>query len=151
LGPIVHIDLVGLSETGAREALVRGLEPGRSKPSAKPAFPGVPTGRPNPGYPGSPAAHLPMPEQEGVSSTNTAVIVRDEFSLFQEVFSFAKREMAKTSTGGEEFARQWVRDFADVDFGRFKDAFSFAKTEMAKTSTSAEIFALDVIKGIRKN
>ncbi|GAI13533.1 unnamed protein product, partial [marine sediment metagenome] len=36
---IIYIDLVDLDEEGAREALVKGVEPGRAKPKAKPSFP----------------------------------------------------------------------------------------------------------------
>lgn len=41
LGPIVHINLTGLSEEAAREKLLAGLAPGRSKPIVSPSFPGV--------------------------------------------------------------------------------------------------------------
>jgi hypothetical protein len=40
LGPIVHINITGLSEELAREKLLAGLEPGRSKPIVSPSFPG---------------------------------------------------------------------------------------------------------------
>lgn len=40
LGPIVHINLVGLEEDSAREKLIAGLEPGRAKPIVSPSFPG---------------------------------------------------------------------------------------------------------------
>jgi hypothetical protein len=86
------------------------------------------------------------PSQESLSSTNPAVIAKDDLSLFQEVFLFARNEMDKTSISGEFFAKDWVRDFDHVDFGRFKDAFRFARSEMQKTHFSAEIFALQAVR-----
>ncbi len=88
-----------------------------------------------------PPASGAAPNQESLSSTNTAVFVKDELPLFQDVFLFARGEMGKTSTGGEVFAQQWVRHSGNVDFGRFKEAFAFAKYEMGKTSTGGEVFA----------
>lgn len=41
LGPLIHINIVGLSEDDARARLVAGVRPGRAKPSARPAFPGA--------------------------------------------------------------------------------------------------------------
>jgi len=40
LGPIVHIDLVGLDLDEAATALLAGIQPGRSKPTTPPPFPG---------------------------------------------------------------------------------------------------------------
>ena len=39
MSPMIYIDLVEKSETDAREALLNGVQPGRSKPAARPAFP----------------------------------------------------------------------------------------------------------------
>jgi hypothetical protein len=39
LGPVVYVDLVGLQEEAAREALVTRLRDGRAKPSSPPRFP----------------------------------------------------------------------------------------------------------------
>lgn len=47
LNQIVHIDLTGLSRDEAAAKLIAGLEPGRSKPTAEPAFPGTPAGAPH--------------------------------------------------------------------------------------------------------
>ncbi len=38
LKAMVHIDLVGLDEAAAAEALLRGVIPGRAKPTTSPAF-----------------------------------------------------------------------------------------------------------------
>lgn len=40
LGQIIHINLVGLDQQSASKKLLAGLEPGRAKPLAPPAFPG---------------------------------------------------------------------------------------------------------------
>jgi tetratricopeptide (TPR) repeat protein len=40
LQSIVYIDLVGLNEAAAREALLSGVKPGRAKPASEPGFPG---------------------------------------------------------------------------------------------------------------
>jgi hypothetical protein len=42
LAQLVHIDLTGLSQEEAREALVTGLKSGRAKPATEPPFPGAP-------------------------------------------------------------------------------------------------------------
>ncbi|HEX7182951.1 MAG TPA: tetratricopeptide repeat protein [Thermoanaerobaculia bacterium] len=52
LAPIVHIDLVGLSEAAARERLLGSLGRGRAKPVVQPRYPGGP----RPGFPGEPTA-----------------------------------------------------------------------------------------------
>jgi hypothetical protein len=44
LSQIVYIDFVGLSETEAIDALLKGIQTGRVKPSKRPSFPGMPTG-----------------------------------------------------------------------------------------------------------
>jgi hypothetical protein len=54
LSQVVYIDLVGLEEGAAKEALLTGVERGRAKPTAEPGFPGtvehiVPE---QPGFPG---------------------------------------------------------------------------------------------------
>ncbi len=41
LGPVVYVDLVGKDGDQAVRALISGVEPGRSKPSIAPDFPGV--------------------------------------------------------------------------------------------------------------
>ncbi|MFF7291628.1 toll/interleukin-1 receptor domain-containing protein [Microbacterium sp. NPDC008134] len=41
LSQIVYVNLVGLSRDSAATALIAAVEPGRSKPSAEPAFPGA--------------------------------------------------------------------------------------------------------------
>ena len=51
LGQIARIDLVGLDETAAREALLTGVTQGRSKPATAPPFPGKVRG-PKPAFPG---------------------------------------------------------------------------------------------------
>jgi hypothetical protein len=40
LAPIVYIDLAGLGEAAARDALIAGIRDGRRKPDREPAFPG---------------------------------------------------------------------------------------------------------------
>ena len=44
LGPIVHIDLVGLALEDAATKLLAGIQPGRSKPTSPPPFPGAASG-----------------------------------------------------------------------------------------------------------
>jgi hypothetical protein len=39
LSPIIYIDLVDLTETAAKDALLQGISRERMKPSAKPVFP----------------------------------------------------------------------------------------------------------------
>ncbi|WP_226531964.1 toll/interleukin-1 receptor domain-containing protein [Microbacterium paraoxydans] len=46
LDQIVHINLIGLDPDAAASTLIAGLNPGRSKPSSEPAFPGAATGVP---------------------------------------------------------------------------------------------------------
>jgi hypothetical protein len=54
LGPIVHIDLVGLDEMSARERLLAGIKRGRQKPASAPDFPGrAPIKREKPRFPGA--------------------------------------------------------------------------------------------------
>lgn len=43
LGPVVYVDLVGRDDEDAKRTLISGLEPGRSKPTTAPDFPGVST------------------------------------------------------------------------------------------------------------
>ena len=50
LGQIVYVDLVGLSESDAVDALLKGIQIGRVKPPRKPNFPGV-SGRSTPSSP----------------------------------------------------------------------------------------------------
>jgi hypothetical protein len=68
LGQIIYVDLVGLPEAAARDALLNGLERGRLKPLHRPAFPGadgLPEGsRSVPEQPRFPAGGLPVEEPE---------------------------------------------------------------------------------------
>jgi tetratricopeptide (TPR) repeat protein len=58
LKSIIHIDLVGLDEEAARQEILKGLERGRAKPGAAPAFPGAkaPVAAPSRGAPAYPGA-----------------------------------------------------------------------------------------------
>jgi hypothetical protein len=40
LSQVIYVDLVGLTEEAAREALLKGVEQGRAKPTSEPPFPG---------------------------------------------------------------------------------------------------------------
>ena len=51
LSQIVYIDLVGLSENDSSDALLKGIQIGRVKPSRRPNFPGTSTGNPTPSSP----------------------------------------------------------------------------------------------------
>ena len=53
LGPIVHINLVGLGDERAAGELLAGIQPGRAKPKVPPSFPGSEQPRAKPAQPGS--------------------------------------------------------------------------------------------------
>jgi hypothetical protein len=41
LSQVIYVDLVGLTKEAAREALLKGVKPGRAKPPSEPPFPGA--------------------------------------------------------------------------------------------------------------
>ena len=62
LGPMIYMDLVGLSEGQARTVLLAGVAGDRAKPTSAPAFPGgKATGAPPRRFPGTPSTQAPIP------------------------------------------------------------------------------------------
>jgi tetratricopeptide (TPR) repeat protein len=53
LSQIVYIDLVGRDKAAAKEALLAGIQRGRTKPDVEPAFPNEASAKPEPRFPGS--------------------------------------------------------------------------------------------------
>jgi hypothetical protein len=53
LKSIVYISLVGQDENAAQEFLLKGISAKRAKPTPRPSFPGVMSGRPHKVFPGS--------------------------------------------------------------------------------------------------
>jgi uncharacterized protein YraI len=81
LPPIIHIDLVGLEEAAAKDALLAGVRRERAKPAVPPGFPGaVPRSVPErPRFPGVP----PMRESslDGSSGYVKAAIIAGIFAV----------------------------------------------------------------------
>ena len=65
LRAVIYIDLVGLDEPGAKEALLEGIKQGRAKPSKAPGFPG---GQ-RPRFPGALPATWNVPHQRNRNFT----------------------------------------------------------------------------------
>jgi hypothetical protein len=59
LAPIVHISIVGLDATAARDKLLAGLNATRAKPSSPPAFPGEAAAHPQKAFPGPAGGQQP--------------------------------------------------------------------------------------------
>lgn len=147
LPQIVCINLVGLSELAARDALLRGVSPGRGKPLVPPRYPGpvtrtVPT---KPVYPGAVSGQSPVatpapahsePLQQSPPSTT------EPLALFERVYLFAVQRMYKSGSDAEIFAKQYIRDHLSMDFTLFERPFLFAVGKMYMSPADAERFAL---------
>jgi tetratricopeptide (TPR) repeat protein len=69
LGQIIYINLIGLDEEAARNALISGIEQRRSKPSSAPRFPGTARPKEAPRFPGSLPPIWNVPHQRNPNFT----------------------------------------------------------------------------------
>jgi len=95
LGPIVHIDLVGLEAEAAREALLGGIRGGRAKPPSAPGFPG---GSPHhirlqePKFPGVLSAQISALEEAYLRKEELTIAGGDTGAVEREILEL-RREM----------------------------------------------------------
>jgi tetratricopeptide (TPR) repeat protein len=77
LGQIIYIDLVGLDEQAAREALIAGVQQRRAKPSSAPKFPGAARAKEAPRFPGSLPSIWNVPHQKNPNFTGREQLLKD--------------------------------------------------------------------------
>jgi tetratricopeptide (TPR) repeat protein len=79
LRQIVHIDLVGLDETAARDALLNGVRPGPGKRTASRGFPGTPprSTPKRPRFPGALPGIWNVPHQRNLNFTGREELLTD--------------------------------------------------------------------------
>jgi TIR domain len=100
LGQVVYIDLFGLDQDQAREALLAGVRPGRAKPADPPAFPGRPS-QPKP-FPAASAARLPVPRiRQPATDLDKRRFFREAFGVIAETFRSGLDEMKRENNGVE--------------------------------------------------
>ena len=75
------------------------------------------------------------------ATDNLSPSKKPQLETFKHVYNFAYKNMSKTSTAAEEFAKLWVEKFSNVNFEVFKESYYFAYKNMSKTSRAAEEFA----------
>jgi len=107
LGQIVHITLVGLSKTEARQQLVAGVRNERAKPTSAPAFPGE-HHSPEAAFPGRgddvrPRETEPYLPKVGRSASDVEKrrFLKSAFVTIKDYFEGALPQLAKQTTGME--------------------------------------------------
>jgi len=121
----VYIDLVGLDEEGARQALIDGLEERRAKPSSKPGFPAKHATPEAPAFPPTTAAAAGQrAPARYMPKLRTAPTDLEKRRFVKEAFDTVRR-------GFEQRLGQLGRDNAGVEFD---------VTAVDATKFTAEIF-----------
>jgi hypothetical protein len=102
----VYIDIVGLDEEDAHQALLSGLKQGRAKPSSKPVFPGEQSA--SPAFPGpsatatpaqrSPNRHMPR-LRSAPSDLDKRRFLKDAFETIRSGFEERLGELRRDSSG----------------------------------------------------
>ena len=116
LKPIVHINLVGLSEEDARKALLEGIRTERAKPTAKPQFPGQAVAKPLKTFPGATALQAPLPYlpkvRQKASDADKRRFIKQSFEVIK---SYVEHTLAALGqqTQGLEF------DFSPITTAEF--------------------------------
>ncbi len=107
LSQIVHIDLTGKDENGARAELLEGIRLERAKPSSKPSFPGLRHRHTKP-FPGSSAAtgaisgKVYVPEiRRQPTDVEKKRFLRSAFETIQTYFELALQEFSRVTPGLE--------------------------------------------------
>jgi hypothetical protein len=107
LGQIVHITLVGLSKTDARQQLVAGVRNERAKPTSAPAFPGE-HHSPEAAFPGRSGGARPreaepyLPKvKRSASDVEKRRFLKSAFVTIKDYFEGALPQLAKQTTGME--------------------------------------------------
>ena len=121
LRTIVHIDLIGLDEAGARKRLLDGVSAKRGKPERAPSFPGaavghgmVGTARPFPGNPagGTSAGGPYIPKIRGaISDLDRTRFIKQAFGTVQAHFERGLEELAQLPTIDVDFTRRSNTEF----------------------------------------
>jgi hypothetical protein len=115
LGPIVHINLIGKSETDAKDQLLSGVKTGRAKPATRPAFPG-PAGTPS--FPGTvlsatakSKAYMPNVRRK-LTDVEKRRFLKDSFVEIGNYFETALSDLQSHVNGLEfDFRRLSVNEF----------------------------------------
>ena len=105
LRSIVHIDLVGLGEKEARDALLQGIDGKRAKPSKPPSFPGVARATAAKAFPGPAATdapsrrtHLPKVTRPA-NDVDKRQLLRRTMEATRDHFVDAMRRLASEADG----------------------------------------------------
>lgn len=109
LKPLVHINLLGLSEEEARARLLSGIRAERAKPSKRPAFPGQRSHAVRKAFPGNvgslstksaAAPYLPK-VQRAASDIEKRRFLKQAFEVMRDYFRQALEELSRQASGLE--------------------------------------------------
>ncbi len=150
LAPLVHINLVGLAEDDARTALLAGLNPGRNKPPARPAFPGTEGPAALRDFPGAPTvsaaparagAYLPRLTR-AATDIDIRRFMKDAFQSISAYFENALPQLIGQSEGLDfEFERLKSTEFTAEVFRHGKSVAACRVWQGGLTSTDGISYA----------